>query len=82
MFHSPSPYPTHHGTEAYFMLPKAKAVLVMDNSIPHVAPETFGLLGENHIKIVTFASYATNIFHTLDLSFFGVFKTRGKLWMD
>jgi hypothetical protein len=56
---------------------KTEAVLLMDNCSAHVIPEIFRLLGENHIKIVTFTQHATNIFRALDLSFFGVFKTKG-----
>jgi hypothetical protein len=40
---------------------KAEAVLLMDNCSAHVTPEIFTLLGENHIKIVTFARHTTNI---------------------
>jgi hypothetical protein len=54
----------------------------MDNCSAYVTPEIFGFLGESHIKIVTFAPYATNIFQALDLSFFAVFKTKEKFWMD
>jgi hypothetical protein len=51
----------------------------MDNCSDHITPEIFRLLGENQIKIVTFAPRTTNIFQVLDLSFFGVFKTKEKL---
>jgi hypothetical protein len=60
---------------------KAEAVLLMDNCSVHVTPEIFRLLGENHIKIVTFAPHPTNIFQALNLSFFGVFKTKEKFWI-
>jgi hypothetical protein len=66
----------------YSCYSKAEAVLLMDNCSAHVAPEIFRLLGENHIKIVTFASHTTNIFQTLDLSFFGMFRTKKEFWMD
>jgi hypothetical protein len=61
---------------------KAEAVLLMDNCSFHVTPEIFRFLGENHIKIVAFVSHTTNISQALDLSFFGVFKTKEKFWMD
>jgi hypothetical protein len=54
----------------------------MDNCSAHVTPEIFRLLGENHIKIVTYAPHTTNIFQALDLSLFGVFKSKEKFWMD
>jgi hypothetical protein len=54
----------------------------MDDCSAHVTPELFRLLGENHIKIVTFAPHTTNIFQALDPSFFGVPKTKEKFWMD
>jgi hypothetical protein len=57
-------------------------VLLTDNCSAHVNPEIFRLLGENHVKIVTFAPHTANIFQALDLSFFGVFKTKQKFWMD
>jgi hypothetical protein len=61
---------------------KAEPVLLMDNCSVYVTPEIFRHLGENHIKIVTFAPHTTNIFQALDISFFGVFKTKEKFWMD
>jgi hypothetical protein len=54
----------------------------MNNCSAHVTPAIFRLLGENHIKIVTFAPHSTNVFQALDLSFFGVFKTKKKFQMD
>jgi hypothetical protein len=54
----------------------------MDNCSTHVTPEIFRLLGENHIKIVTFAPHTTNILQALALSFFIVLKTKEKFWMD
>jgi hypothetical protein len=61
---------------------KAETVLLMDNCSARVTPEIFRLLGENHIKFITFAPHTRNIFQALDLSFFGVFKTKEKFWMD
>jgi hypothetical protein len=61
---------------------KAEAMLLMDNCSAHVTPQIFRLLGENHIKIVTFALHTPNIFQAFDPSFFGVFKTKEKFWQD
>jgi hypothetical protein len=61
---------------------RAEAVLLMDKCSSHVTPEIFRLLGENHIKILAFAPHTTNIFQALNLSFFGMFQTREKFWMD
>jgi hypothetical protein len=55
---------------------KAEAVLLMDNCSAHVTPEIFGLLGENQVKIVTFAPHTTSILRALDLSVFGVFESK------
>jgi hypothetical protein len=57
---------------------KAEAVLLMDNCSAPLIPEIFRLLGEIHIKIVTFALHIINIFQALDRSFFDVFKTKEK----
>jgi hypothetical protein len=57
---------------------KMKAVLLMDNCSAHVTPEIFGLLGENHVRIGTYAPHIINIFQALDRSFFDVFKTKDK----
>jgi hypothetical protein len=48
----------------------------------HVIRETFRLLSENHIKIVAFAPDTTDICWAFDFSFFSVFKTTEKFWMD
>jgi hypothetical protein len=61
---------------------KAEAVLLMGNCCTYAPPEIFRFLRENHIRIVAFASHTTNIFRALNLSFFGVFKTKEKFWMD
>jgi hypothetical protein len=61
---------------------KPEAVLLMDNCSVQVTPEIFRLLGENHIRTVTLTPRAINIFQALSISFFGVFKTKEKFWMD
>jgi hypothetical protein len=55
---------------------KAEAVLLMDNCSAHVTPEIFRLLGENHIKMVTFSPHTTNIFQAFDLSFLVCLKRK------
>jgi hypothetical protein len=61
---------------------RAEAVLMVDNCSSHVASEIFRLLDENHVKVVTFAPYTTNPFQALDLSFFSVFGTKQRFWME
>jgi hypothetical protein len=78
--HQPIPHITALRTNPCYS--KAEAVLLMDNCSAHVTPGIFRLLGEFHIKIVTFTPHTTNIFQALDLCFFGVFKTKEKFWMD
>jgi hypothetical protein len=60
---------------------RAEAVLLLENCDLQVTGQIFRPLGENYVKIVTFAPQTTTFFQTLDLSFFGVFKTRKKCWM-
>jgi hypothetical protein len=47
-----------------------------DSCSSYVTSEIFRILGENHVKIVAFASYTTNLFQALDLSVFGVLKQK------
>jgi hypothetical protein len=55
---------------------------MMDNCSSHVTSEIFIFRGQNHVKIVTFVPHATNVFQVIDVSSFGVFKTKEKFWME
>jgi hypothetical protein len=78
--HHSMPYITALRTNLCYS--NAEVVLLMDNCSAHVTPEIFRLLGENHITIVTFSLHTTHIFQALDLSLFGMFKTREKFWTE
>jgi hypothetical protein len=52
------------------------AVILMDNSSPHLTPAVLTLLSNARVRIVTFALHTTQIFPILDLTLFGVFKRR------
>jgi hypothetical protein len=60
---------------------KAEVVLMMGNHSSHVSGEIFGLIGENHVKIVSFAPHTTNVFQALNVPFFSVSKTKEEFWM-
>jgi hypothetical protein len=51
-----------------------EAVLLMDNCRPHVAQEFVDLLGQEGVRVVTFAPHTPNIFPVLDFTLFAVLK--------
>jgi hypothetical protein len=75
-FHSSLIYPAYNITRTIPCYFGAEAVLMRDSCGSYVTSEIFKILGENHVKIVAFASYTTNLFQALDWSFFGVLKQK------
>jgi hypothetical protein len=52
------------------------AVLLMDNCFIHTRSEVLTTLRDHSVKVITFPPHTTEIFHTLDLCLFGVFKRK------
>jgi hypothetical protein len=52
------------------------ATLLMDNCSIHTRPEVLATLRDHNVKVITFPPHTTQIFQTLDLYLFGVFKRK------
>jgi hypothetical protein len=50
------------------------SVLLMDNCSSYVTSDVIGLLTQARVRVITFASHATQIFQVLDLTLFGILK--------
>jgi hypothetical protein len=50
------------------------AVLLMDNCSAHVIDDVIRVLTEARVRVIAFASHATQVFQVLDLTIFGVLK--------
>jgi hypothetical protein len=53
-----------------------EAVLFMDNCLIHVQAETWQMLADHRVKVITLPPHTTLIFECLDLSLFGKFKKK------
>jgi hypothetical protein len=52
------------------------AILLMDNCSIHTRPEVLATLRNHNVKVITFPPHTTEIFQTLDLYLFGIFKRK------
>jgi hypothetical protein len=52
------------------------AILSMDNCFIHTRPEVLMMLREHDVKVITFPPHTTQVFQALDLSLFGVLKSK------
>jgi hypothetical protein len=54
--------------------PGKSAILLMDNCFIHMRQEVLATLRDHNVKVIAFPPHTTQIFQTLDLCLFGVFK--------
>jgi hypothetical protein len=52
------------------------AIVLMDNCFVHMRPDVLAALRDRNVKMITFPPHTTQIFQTLDLCLFGVFKRK------
>jgi hypothetical protein len=52
------------------------AILLMDNCSIHTRPEVFEMLREDDVTVITFPPHTTQVCQALDLSLFGVLKSK------
>jgi hypothetical protein len=55
---------------------RKSAILLMDNCSIHARPEVLATLRDHNVKVITFQPHTTQIFQTLDLCLFGIFKRK------
>jgi hypothetical protein len=52
------------------------AILLLDNCFIHTRPEVLATLRNHNVKMITFPPHIIQIFQTLDLCLFGIFKRK------